>query len=84
MVEFSTLHFKGPGSVPGHGPTALVCQWPHCGSDSHTGKKKEEDWQQVSAQGKSFSEKIKKEKKGSAYAVRIFIYYEVTKFILLP
>ena len=35
VVEFSALHFGGPGSVPGRRRTALVCQWPWCGS-SHT------------------------------------------------
>ena len=34
-----------------------VCQWPCCGSGSHTKKKKtkkEEDWQQMLPQGESF------------------------------
>ena len=24
VVKFSALHFSGPGSVPGHGPTPLI------------------------------------------------------------
>src|SRR3712207_8090203 len=39
MVKFGTLHFGGPGSVPGHGPTPLISQWPCCGGGSHTNRK---------------------------------------------
>ena len=36
VVKFGMLHFSRPGSVPGGGPTLLVCQWPCCGGGSHT------------------------------------------------
>ena len=36
VVKFGTLHFDSLGSVPGHGPTPLVCQWPCCGGSPHT------------------------------------------------
>ena len=38
VVKFCALHFGGPGLVPRHGPTPLVCQWPCCGGSSHTKK----------------------------------------------
>ena len=36
VVKLGTLRFSGPGSVPGHGTTTLICQWPCCGGSSHT------------------------------------------------
>ena len=36
MVKVGALHFGGLGSVPGCGPTPLVCQWPCCDDSSHT------------------------------------------------
>ena len=59
VVKFSSLCFSDPSSVPGHGPTPLAYHWPCCGSSSHT---KEEDWQQMVAQGESSSARKEKEK----------------------
>ena len=36
VVKFGMLRFGGLGSVPGHRPTPLICQWPCCGFGSHT------------------------------------------------
>ena len=52
VVKFDVLHFGGPGSVPECGPTPPVSQRSCCGGGTHT-KKKEEDWQQMLAQGES-------------------------------
>ena len=56
QIVTKILHLSpGPlGSVPGQGPTPLVCSG-HAAVAAHT--QKEEDWQQMLAQSKSFSEK---------------------------
>ena len=36
VFKLGMLHFSGPGSIPGHRPTPLVCQWPCCGDGPHT------------------------------------------------
>ena len=36
VVKFGALHFSDPGSVPRHGLTPLVCQWPRGGGRPHT------------------------------------------------
>ena len=36
VVKFGILCFSSLGSVPAFGPIPLVCQWPCCGSSSHT------------------------------------------------
>ena len=55
MVKFSVLRFSGLGSVPRHGPTALSVSGRAVAA--HITEKKEEDWQQMLAQGESSSEK---------------------------
>ena len=63
VVKLGVLCFGSPGSVSGHRPTPLVCQWPCCGccrGSSHT--KKEVDWQQLLAKGESSLAKTKTKK----------------------
>ena len=40
VVKFGTLCFGAPGSVPRHGSTPLICQWPCCDGGSPTKKKR--------------------------------------------
>ena len=36
VVKLGAFHFGGPGSILGHGPTPLICEWLCCGGGSHT------------------------------------------------
>ena len=56
MVKFCVLHFGVPGSIPRHRPSLVGG---HAVVAAH--KLKEEDWQQILAQGESSS--TKKERK---------------------
>ena len=62
VVKFGVLHFCSLGSVPGHGPMPLFCQWPWCGSSSHT-KKRRRLATDVSSWRISSSAKIKSKKR---------------------
>ena len=60
-IKFGMLHFSSLGSVSRHGPTPLISG--HAVALAHI--QKEEDWQQMLAQGESSS--AKKEKKKQFY-----------------
>ena len=55
VIKFGTLHFGGPGSVPGGGPTPLVSG--HAVVATHVQNR--ERLAHILAQGESFSSKIK-------------------------
>ena len=71
LVKFGALHFSGPALVPKCEPTPLISshavvgvphtKWRKMGTDVSSGqiflKQKEEEWQQMLAQGESSSAK---------------------------
>ena len=80
MVRSSALCFGGPGSVPRCGPTPLMSG--HAVAVAHI--QREEDWQQMLAQGESSSakEKRKERKKKKILKLKIPPSHSWFKFVV--